>query len=249
MQQYRKNSKWVVKTRPEKGRWSKPSTQVTTVKSTVVKPSYGPKRVDKYDLHSYKINQYTENGIQDTLNIATNTNETHSIFGAFQFRLSQIVNFLKWTALYDQYKFRGCAITLMPVNTDPYESRNATATTTVFVPIFYSHVDYDDVNTPTTVQQVTCNPHAKKQPLKGQAYQYIKPKMSLTLTDTGTATTFNEVQEPKWIDCNSPAVDHLGLKWVLQVQTSSVGTFPGDVEIMIPVMLTYYIDFRHVRNA
>lgn len=116
------------------------------------------------------------------------------------FALSAFSEYTKYTALFDQYRIEEIEMWIAP---------NAAQGTTIFGSQ-NTCIDYDDANTPPSIESVIS--HQESLTTDGSSATYIRfrPHMAVALF-SGTFTSYgNEVAD--WIDSASPSVQHYGVK-------------------------------------
>lgn len=120
----------------------------------------------------------------------------------------------EFTTLFDQYQIRGIDIEI-------YWSKNIAGETNpaYSAPLLWSTPDYDDVGN-TQIQNIMQYPAVRTTHLGeggGKVFhQYIRPACRLEMPDGLGGTAFSpQLGGPQWIDCNYAAVEHYGMKFVL----------------------------------
>jgi len=162
--------------------------------------------------------------------------------GAFgsskNFKLTDVPNATEFTNLYDQYQIKGIKITLIP------RANSADVINGSLVqPIgnLWSVIDYDDGTAPTTIDTVLQYPNLKRTQMVKSHSRYFKPKYVQQLYSSAAVVGYGNAHPNSWIDCNSSAVEHYGLKfWVDLIPT--VGT-----TIQYDAHIIYYLAFKNVR--
>lgn len=113
-----------------------------------------------------------------------------------------------WGAVFDQYKIDAIQVTFRPM----FLAQPLTATSTVFVPLLYLVVDYDDSSvsgySAATFQQYgNCNV---------SMYETVSvtfvPHLAVAGAYGSTFASYTNLN-PQWIDCASPNVTHYGIKY------------------------------------
>lgn len=165
----------------------------------------------------------------------------NDVFGAMVFTLSSIPNVTDFTHLYDQYKINGVKVSFIPrgTNSDIGNPISSPGYTGQSVGVF-SALDYDDNNSPTSIQQL-CEYQNMKMTRSHQVHtRYLKPRLLATGPLNSTGTTANTmVRKPTWIDCTDTLVPHFGVKYCLQQAPNVAQQFDVKVD--------YYLAFKAVR--
>jgi len=143
-----------------------------------------------------------------------------STYGGVNFTLGAFVGATALTAVFDQYRIEQVELWL----------ECAVPNSTLSFPEVMSAVDLDDSNTPSTVGQVLDKPGAIATSGPAGHYHKFRPHMAVAAY-SGAFTSYTNIPAT-WIDCNSPNVQHYGLKLAL---TSNAAT-----------ALSYNISFRCV---
>lgn len=152
---------------------------------------------------------------------------------AFEQKLNQLPNYTDFTNLYDQYLIKKIVVKMIPKI-----SQHNLATTTIGnadLPQLHSVVDYDDATTPTSVSQLV-EYQSHKMTRGNQIHtRVLVPKIELT--SDGTA---NAPKSYQWLDCDSPAVNHRGLKFWFNAPQSTGCTIYYDM------LVTVYLSCKNV---
>jgi len=156
-------------------------------------------------------------------------------FGAYQVTLNGLPDYAEFTALFDQYKIELIEINFKPV----YNMQNVVSTATAVMPRLLTAMDYDDVTNWTSKQQAWEYETMRETNFDKEVTRRFKPKVAKALY----AGTFNGYSvEESWIDCNSPDVQHYGLKWCV------TGGSSGQTALQQwAVKITAYLAFKYVR--
>lgn len=147
----------------------------------------------------------------------------------YSFQLSDLPNSSEFTSLYDEYRFDRVVMKFYP---DTQDCTPASGTGNTLV---YSALDYDDANVTNiaSIQQYSnCMTHNSIKPF-GRS---VIPRHALAAY-SGAFTSY--AQSEGWVDCNSPSVQHYGIKIAFPLQAGNVNTWT-------PVAV-YYLSFRGVR--
>ena len=174
-------------------------------------------------VHSYKRTQYFASALSVS-NLA-------EVYGSYAFQLSALANASEYTVLYDMYKISAVKWTLMPRGNSAEAGTNNNNTKIMTV------LDYDDDNTPTSVDQLCQYESVKTTNLSRDHSRYLKPKFARAIYKTAVTTGYGV--GTGWIDCDSTDVPHYGIKYALLRTTS--GTVTYDLKV------TYYLQFKGVR--
>lgn len=170
------------------------------------------------NVHSFKRSIFYEN----LFVIPTGTPSGY----AFEQKFSQLPNYTEFTAMFDQYMIKKIVLKLIPkINT-----HNLASTTTGNADLSQVHsaIDYDDATTPTSVQQL-CEYQSYKMTRGSQIHtRVLVPKIELT-TD-GTA---NAPKAYQWLDCDSPSVNHRGIKVWFSAPSSATTTLYYDMLVQV----------------
>lgn len=164
------------------------------------------------------------------------TASTSELDGAFKFLLSDLDQFSSFTALYDQYKI--CKIVLKF-----YPNANVAQVTAPGTHVYgniLTAIDHDDATTVSLAnirQYSTC----KEYPFYKSFTRVIVPHVAVAAYTSGAFNNYANMTN-QWIDCNSPNVEHYGLKYVVP----ATGTTQTDLP-QWTVVGYYYIAFKNVR--
>lgn len=163
---------------------------------------------------------------------------------AMGFCLNDVPSATEFTLLFDQYMIKGVALKITPVHTSsdyPTSSYSNGG-------MLHLISDYDDMDVPATAETAiddmrqrigyTTTNIATGRPIR----KYIRPHIALATYASGAFTSYANAKS-QWLDCNSPNVQHYGIKGILEIwqNHSSAVTLPFKVEA------TYYLAFRNPR--
>lgn len=141
----------------------------------------------------------------DILTLPTGTS---TVFGT-PFMLNQLPNYTEYTALFDQYRIAAIKITFIPRS-------NSSEIGSTMLPILYYVSDATDATLPTSTAELYEYPRLKYKQLSKPYSLYFKPKFA----DAAYQGAFSGYAVNKgWLSTASPAVQHFGLKGVVDVQT------------------------------
>jgi len=156
---------------------------------------------------------------------------TDGLYG-LSFKLSDAPSYTQFTALFDEYR-----ITAIKLYWLPCFSVNTTAAAELTVPQLISAIDYDDASTPGSANVINAFDTLRVHGMLNKMYtRTLKPTVALA-TYTTSFVGYAQRQD-QWIDCNSPATTHYGIKWgMVDANNSSSGWAHG-------LRATFYIDFR-----
>lgn len=205
-------------------------------------------RFRRTPLQKYRINnihQY-KRSVQLVLGGSTGT-LTGTYFRAFVFRLNDLPNYLEFTSLYDYYKIRSVALTIMwrSTNLSMIETQNSIAK--VGLPIMYYVIDRDDDTAPTAIDQLREYSRAKRFEFdtgKRACRIYLKCNTIQESAETAGAAG-KQLMFNKWNDCNNSDIYHYGLKIGIYVPMLTTGEqSPAN---FFDVEATYYLSFKDPR--
>lgn len=172
-------------------------------------------------------------------------------YGTFEWlaRLSDVVNYTEFTALYDRYQIAGVRLVLTPYATSVATGAAASGSAQQGSVIIHSVIDLDDAAALAAseagidaIRQYktyrTMNPYQRG----GRTWKrYIRPKLAMGVYNGAAFAGYRQIPWG-WTDCQNPAIEGYGLKAVVEVlgggSTISY-TFKGEA--------TFYMKFRDPR--
>lgn len=153
------------------------------------------------------------------------------IYGAFNFSLSDLPNASEFTSLYDMYKINCVKITFYPqqtVSNSINTAYNANASSR-----FFTVIDYNDSNSPTSLDELRQYQSCKITPVLRQHKRVIyKPK----ILDT------NGFSISPWMSTATPNANYLGLKYAAEPTDATLGA-----SMIYTVEAKLYMSFRNVK--
>jgi hypothetical protein len=151
-----------------------------------------------------RLSPYNQIRIQGTVEAASlfTTSTTVPTYSGTVFALSALSNASAYTAVFDQYMIEEIEMWI-------FTGADGVDAITSSIGIWNSAVDYDDGNTPTTIQQVSDKQTNVASSIQAGHYHKWRPQFALGAY-SGTFASFGAGRG--WIDCASPSVQHYGLK-------------------------------------
>jgi hypothetical protein len=144
-----------------------------------------------------------------TLDLQGNLSAVSETQLGIQFSLTQLPNYLSWTAIFDQYCIP-CAV--LQIRT----SENvATDSGLGPMPRIWSALDHDDANA-ISVSAIRAYASCKEQRMVDSVTRIVYPRIA-TAAYSGAFTSFSNSR--MWIDAGSPAVQHYGVKIAMEADT------------------------------
>lgn len=162
-----------------------------------------------------------------TLSLSATQNTQYFAFGK-AFVLSELPNYTEITQLFDSYKIIGIKFRIIPVNNTTSVDDTTNPANGMLGGFLHWIVDHDDNDAPTAsdvgIDELRQNNSYKVHNLfnsynKNGFVRYIRPKIPIASTYGALSGTIES--KPQWLDCNSPIVDHFGLKGVFEIVNPS----------------------------
>lgn len=143
------------------------------------------------------------------------------------FTLNSFNDYSSYTSLFDQYKFNEIEVWIEPTL--------SSSTAVANIGNYCTAIDYDDANTPTSIDNV--EGHQGSLISTGFASHYHRwvPGMAIAAY-SGAFSSFSS-SKPTWIDSASPGVQHYGFKFAAAVTSSVIVytmTFKASVSFKNP---------------
>lgn len=177
---------------------------------------------------TYSINDPTGNMLASSgTGVATGFLNTYDIPFSMKFSLDQIINSSEVTSIADKYRLMKTVVRVY------FNSNQVSVSNPTSLPQFTYITDSDDASIPTTAQ-VREKMGSKIKYFNNKNYMSITlyPRPTAEVYGTGVLTAYSPGFKG-WLDCNSPSVQHYGLKGVFQnvvlPSTANVTGFKWDV--------------------
>lgn len=179
---------------------------------------------------------------------AVGTSTTGYASGAITFSLDSLPAYTEYTTLFDQFSVRYVKIYIVhrATNISMIETTNNVA---VGMPNLVIVRDYDDSTAPSadeagynTLRQYDRSKTFSFTPDRRDFSIGIRPAVAQDI-NSGVTTSYAP-RWKAWVDCDYPATPHYGLKYVIQVPYSGVGTCPS---AYFDIYATYYLSFKQAR--
>lgn len=166
---------------------------------------------------------------------------------AMDFQLSYLPNFGEFTDLFDKYKINYVDVQFIydhnaaEINSSAGTNSNAN----MGIPTLYFVRDYDDRAVLTSVDNYLeyedCVVRRMDKPMTFRVY----PRVSMAAY-SGAWTSYTNSKAP-WLDCNSPSVQHFGIKWGIDAtMNNQASTTPVNIG-KLTMILNYNLSFADVR--
>jgi len=154
----------------------------------------------------------------DELIICDNIQEQ---YGAYSFSLNQVQDYLKFVALYDQYRIVSVSVLFQPVMTTQIIKATVNGPTNNIeiqtqTPYFYVCKDFDDANPPVSVNELRGREGCIMRPATRSVSLTFKPKTVTPVYKDGVSFAYKLSSLSDWIDCSNTTVPYYGLKWALE---------------------------------
>lgn len=135
--------------------------------------------------------------------------------GALVFKLSDMPNYTRWTAMYDAFRIKRAVVRFINGTAGGV---NYTALDHQGTPQLFVVNDHDDASISTTFETDILSNSATRHKLLLNEYSHsIVPTAALrTYNDTNlTQVGYAEAAKNQWIDCDYPDVPHYGVKYMV----------------------------------
>lgn len=173
-----------------------------------------------------------------------NNNSLVEARDAIVFRLSECVEFLKYTAIYDQFRIDKVQVRFIPcmaeMVTKPYDDATS-GTTSYEIPLFTTAIDYDDEATPASRLELAGRSKSRTvKATKAITWNFIPRR--LVQVYRSTSTTGYKIDTTKdFIDCAQNDIPHYGLKYAL-------ATAGPNNAYVYRVVIKYFVSFKQRRH-
>jgi len=167
---------------------------------------------------------------------ANDAKQTAGAFAGFSssFQLSDLDAYTEFTNLFDQYR-----IHMIRMRFRPRFNFAAVVSTTDIMPRLYTVIDYNDANPITGVAQLRQYQTLKETNFDADHVRCFKPKVAVAAY-SAAFTSYMSVTGG-WIDTGSPAVQHYGLKGLVEAGHA------GQVNLQVwSIETEYFLEFRQV---
>lgn len=146
------------------------------------------------------------------LKTVTGSDATPAAGDGVVFRLNDVTQFTEFTNLFDEYKITGVAYRWV-ITRDPSNASTA-ANAGRYPRVIWTH-DHDSAQLPSAATDIL--QYAKSNEIwftdnrQCSKWYYIKPAMAMLLYN-GVTSGYGS-KWGQWIDCNSPSLEHYGLRF------------------------------------
>ena len=203
---------------------------------------YNNKRIVKPTVNGIvrqPVHYFTEFVRKNTITGAIGTTST---LGTIHFKLNDLSDYARFTAMYEFFKINAVQINLVPASNvtnyqsvaDFDQSAHSNRCFTVF--------DYQDKNNPTSVDDLRRYNNCKYTPNNMVHQRYLHPKVNVTIDEDGPGVAnYALAVMPKnpWISTDNNACEWFGVKYAIEHATLTVATGLYIVECK------YYLSFKN----
>jgi len=200
---------------------SSTGTEILRVERTQIQGSLPATRDVRYDsINSKKVYTFERSWQAGLVALATSPVDT---FGSIQITLNSFPGYLDFTSLFDLYRIVRVQVVFTPTSQNSFSGPLMTV------------IDYDDAATPTSIGALTQYQTLQITPSGSTVDRVFTPRIAVAAY-SGSAFTSYASSSLQWIDSNSPAVPHYGLKYAVEGIT---GTTSGDAKWSINVKAVF----------
>jgi len=164
--------------------------------------------------------------IKRTLWAPTIASSTVGTGQSLAFTLNALPSYAEFTSLFEFYRICAVKVTFLPRQTD-----FATQT----VSNLWTVIDYNDVTAPTSNTQMQQYSAVKLHSGFKPFTMYLKPRVAMPVWQGLSSSGYAPGKANQWLDCNSPAIQHYGIKMFWDTLQS--GT-------TMDITATYYMQFK-----
>ena len=172
--------------------------------------------------------------------------------GAMKFQLSDVINTIDFTTLFDRYKLNKVVVSIMPLmNTGHNIVSNATGTNqSSCLPTLVTAIDYDDATVPSLSDDLLERQNCKSYRMGGKVINITirNPKVlqSVASGDTTVTQVSAVTKAAPYLDCVQEDVNHYGLKFYVRDFALPPGTSSSSPSSnsLIRVRCKYYLSFK-----
>lgn len=172
------------------------------------------------------------------LQIANDT--TAETRGALIFQLANCNYFTRFTAIYDQYRIDKVVVRFRPsmatVVNRPYDD-STTAVSAQVTPRFVTAIDYDDNNTPASLDELVSRHNSRTTLATKPQTIAFKPKRLIQVYRTISSTGYITDGSKAFLDCAQTDIPHYGLKYALDTG-SPIRAFIYQIDIEYQLTFT-----------
>lgn len=158
-------------------------------------------------------------------------NSTAEISQSYAMRFNDITNYSEFTTLFDQYMITGVKWYIRLITNPDNSSGTISGPPTTTYPVLWSVVDLDDdsVMALSTIREKEGVKRAIMRP-NATITRYVKlPRVSNEVYNTGVSSGY-AVGKPMWIDCNSAAIPHYGIKFCIDAEGQTTQNYNIQIE-------------------
>lgn len=181
-------------------------------------------------------------GIMSQTALTASTNGLPNFFdlgGAIPFKLSDVANYLPFTAMYDAYKINKVSLKL------EYLSNVSAVNGLGLMPTLYTYWDLDDATIPNSFL-ITGRQGVKIQQFGNKSKTALgtagRPAVTQALATVAAGAVPSGIGKPQWINCANADVWHYGLKFALTDIYLPVAA--GQISQAFRFQWTYDVSFR-----
>lgn len=155
-----------------------------------------------------------------------------AVAGGYTFALNSLPNYTEFTAMFDVYRLKAVKIEFSA----PANSVGMSATSEI--PQLWTAIDRNDATAPANVNELFQYDTLKHSPITRKHVRYFRVN-SLGYITGQSVGTVGEINWNKWIPTSEPAINHYGLKYLVDGN--------GSVNQPIQVYATFYFQCKSLK--
>lgn len=147
---------------------------------------------------------------------------------AMSFSLGALPGSADFATLYDMYKIKAVKLSLIPRHTETALGSSLQAN-------MWSTIDYDDVNVPTSLDDMLQVPNIRRTRMNQVHSRYFRPTVKYDIA----AGTQSAPKRNTWLDMSNVNTPHYGVKFWFDAR--------GTAAVVYDVQIKLYMAFKNVR--
>ena len=172
--------------------------------------------------------------------------------GSMKFQLSDVINTIDFTTLFDRYKLNKVVVSIMPLMSMGHNIvSSATGTNqSSCLPTLVTAIDYDDATVPTLSDDLLERQNCKSYRMGGKVINITinNPKVlqSVASGDTTVTQVSAVTKAAPYLDCVQEDVNHYGLKFYVRDFALPAGTSAPSPSSnsLLRIRCKYYLSFK-----
>lgn len=168
-----------------------------------------------------------------------------NVAGGQVFTLDMLPDWPEFTALFDQYRILNAEVKFLPVFNSGDPAITPSGGPSFSVPYITYAVDTDNATPPANQDAIMEYGRAVTTRLDKPVVVNVTPRVAMDAYKSGLGVGYAEGRAGQWIDCETPGVEHYGLKWWIPTTGPGGSGTVLNINWACDVIITLTVEFKN----